>query len=168
MPHMLNTIGSEQGVRISTVQGFPYSRNKMKTREQKIRTHGLQFNTVDISDTFFPDAQYNKDMHIALECNKREVRDNNGGKISLPNMQGMSGGPSRSIVLPRMLRPTEYMPGEFKGFCWVARRQNEHSWGYATNISWRGSEQTLGASQNHDANCHLQPTQPKLCGTCMC
>ena len=92
-PELVNTNAPAQSDRISTVRGFPSSRNKMKTRFHRIGERGLNFNTFDISDSFFPDEEYDSKVHFALAYPKRGILDDNFKKTSRPEMFGASGGP---------------------------------------------------------------------------
>ena len=75
------------------VSGFPWNRNRMRTRYHAIGKEGLNVEAPDISDRIFGDDRYRKYIEIALCYDEKNCRDDNERRISPRKLQGMSGGP---------------------------------------------------------------------------
>lgn len=76
----------------SEVLGFPSSRNTMKTRKHRIGKKGLRYTANDISESFFPDDKYRKELHFALEYDEKKLLDDDLNSTQPREMIGVSGG----------------------------------------------------------------------------
>ena len=75
------------------VSGFPWNRNKMKTRDDAIGEEGLNIEASDISDRVFGDDRCRKFVEVALYYDEKNGHDDNGCRIPPRKLSGMSGGP---------------------------------------------------------------------------
>ena len=75
------------------VSGFPWNRNRVKTRHDAIGEEGLNIEAFDISDKIFGDNRSRKIVEVALYYDEKNGHDDNGCRIHPRKLEGMSGGP---------------------------------------------------------------------------
>lgn len=76
----------------SEVLGFPSNRNTMKTRMHRIGKSALRYTANDISESFFPDDEYMREIHFALEYDEKNLLDDDLNSTQPRKMYGVSGG----------------------------------------------------------------------------
>ena len=91
-PELVHNYPPGKSEQRSEVLGFPSNRNTMKTRMHRIGKSAFRYTANDISERFFPDDEYIKELHFALEYDEKNLLDDDLNSTQPRKMHGVSGG----------------------------------------------------------------------------
>lgn len=94
----------------SEVLGFPSNRNTMKTRMHRIGKSLFRYTANDISERFFPDDEYMKEVYFALEYDEKNLLDEALNRTQPRKLHGVSGG-----IISELSWNDEYVSSRIQG-----------------------------------------------------
>ncbi|HEU0079192.1 MAG TPA: hypothetical protein VFQ76_16175 [Longimicrobiaceae bacterium] len=72
--------------------GFPASKQERDAYRKVYKTSLMRIATTEVKDKIYEMTKFQRDFHLLLRFNERDMRGPNGQRGSVPNPKGLSGG----------------------------------------------------------------------------